>query len=84
MTPWKGEASPRAGIIFVCMGILLISQAAKTFNFLGFLLPHYYSSVQRNQHEILVPLEVFIPLAIVPYIIFRIVRYISLELYLRN
>jgi hypothetical protein len=81
MTSWKGEASPRTGILLLSSGILLIIHGLKTLNVLGFF-PPYYSTTQ-SQHDTL-PLEVFIPLAIVPYILFRIVQYISLELYLSN
>jgi hypothetical protein len=97
MTSVKGETSTKTGIILLVTGFLLVVQALYILDVLHWsptnksvpFLSDNSSSLQ-NSTPILqdaisrMMMKGFIPLAVVPYLGFRIVRYISLELYLSN
>ncbi len=83
----KGDASARTGVILLLSSLFHFALALDILNVITFTkaptsIVEFLS--QFMDIDDMLPMKVLIPLGSVPYLIWRIVRHVSLELYLSN
>ena len=83
----KGDASVRTGVILLLSSLFLFALALDILNVITVTKPPTLIVEFLSQFmdiDDMLPMKVLIPLGSVPYLIWRIVRHVSLELYLSN
>jgi len=83
----KGEKSSQTGAVLMMSSAILLTLSMIILDIFKFLPPPIalVSTVSEYIHvDDVLPMKVLIPLSFVSYVVWRIVRYVSLELYLNN
>ena len=96
MSTWKGEASSKTGLALILSSTLLFMLSLNILNVwtwpgagaapsaLALLPPSFASAYEYFDTDDMLPMKVLLPLASVPYLVWLIVKHVSLELYLSN
>ena len=84
----KGEKSSQTGAVLMMSSAILLALSMIILDILKISPPPIIALVSTVSEYIhvddMLPMKVLIPLSFVSYVVWRIVRYISLELYLNN
>jgi|AntRauTorckE5430_2_1112549.scaffolds.fasta_scaffold01894_8 hypothetical protein len=82
----KGEQSTQGGAILLTTSALFLALYMQILDIFTFPLTVSLINAASGYMDVgdILPVKILIPLSFVSYIVWRIVRYISLELYLNN
>jgi len=82
----KGEQSTQGGAILLATSTLFLALYMQILDIFTFPLTVSLINAASGYMDVgdILPVKILIPLSFVSYIVWRIVRYISLELYLNN